>query len=303
MTPDLTLGVLSPFLGGWYYGGVLAGIARAAAEAGVGVIAIQTLDAGTEHIEVTEPPELSYPVAWQHVSGFVMVLRAVSARYLDSIEQSGRPFVSVSHELPGLAHPLVMPDNRTGVTEAVDHLVAHGHRRIAFAGRLETDDIRERYEAYREALAVHGIEADPALLFAAPTNQFDGGEHAAGRMLAAGMPSTAVIAGTDENATGIMHTLAGAGLRLPADQAVIGFDDLRSSAYLIPRLTTVRQPTEMIGRAAVTTLLGLIRGDPAPRRASSCPPRSSCASPAGAPATWRSTPTATRPRRTAAWPT
>ncbi|MEV0458652.1 EAL domain-containing protein [Catellatospora methionotrophica] len=260
MSPDLTLGVLSPFLGGWYYGGVLAGIARAAAEAGAGTIAIQTLDAGTEHIEVTEPPELTYPVAWQHVSGFVVVLQAVTHRYLHLFAETGRPFVSVSHELHDLDYPVVMPDNRTGVTEAVDHLVAHGHRRIAFAGRLETDDIRQRYEAYRDALAVHGIEPDPGLLFAAPTNQVDGGEHAATRMLAAGMPSTAVIAGTDDNATGIMHTLAAAGLRLPADQAVIGFDDLRSSAYLIPRLTTVRQPTEMIGRAAVTALLDLIGG-------------------------------------------
>ncbi|WP_144125543.1 EAL domain-containing protein [Catellatospora sichuanensis] len=264
MSPDLTLGVLSPFLGGWYYGGVLAGIARAAAEAGAGVIAIQTLDAGTEHIEVTEPPELSYPVAWQHVSGFVVVLQAVSHRYLHTLAQTGRPFVSVSHALHDLAYPVVMPDNRTGVTEAVDHLVAHGHRRIAFAGRLETGDIRERYEAYLQALAVHGIEPDPGLLFHAPTNQVDGGEFAAELMLAAGLPSTAVIAGTDENATGIMHALAAAGLRLPADQAVIGFDDLRSSAYLIPRLTTVRQPTELIGRAAATTLLGMIGGDTEP---------------------------------------
>ncbi|GAB4058611.1 EAL domain-containing protein [Catellatospora paridis] len=264
MSPDLTLGVLSPFLGGWYYGGVLAGIARAAAEAGAGIIAIQTLDAGTEHIEVTEAPDLSYPVAWQHVSGFVVVLQAVTHRYLHLFADTGRPFVSVSHELHDLDYPVIMPDNRTGVTEAVDHLVAHGHRRIAFAGRLETEDIRERYEAYRKALAVHGIEPDPGLLFAAPTNQVDGGEFAAELMLAAGLPSTAVIAGTDENATGIMRTLAAAGLRLPGDQAVIGFDDLRSSAYLVPRLTTVRQPTEMIGRAAVTTLLDLIRAVPEP---------------------------------------
>ncbi|MEV4410741.1 EAL domain-containing protein [Catellatospora sp. NPDC049609] len=264
MSADLTLGVLSPFLGGWYYGGVLAGIARAAAEAGAGVIAIQTLDAGTEHIEVTEPSDLTYPVAWQHVAGFVVVLKAATHRYLSAIQQTGRPLVFVSHPMPELGCPVVMPDNRTGITEAVDHLVAHGHRRIGFAGHLGTADVRERLEAYRRALAVHGIEADPHLLFPAHTNQVDGGERAARRMLDAGLPSTAVIAATDENATGIMDALTAAGLRLPQDQALVGFDDLRSSSYLIPRLTTVRQPMEMIGRAAAEALLGALRGEPAP---------------------------------------
>ncbi len=262
VSPDLTLGVLSPFLGGWYYGGVLAGIARAAAAAGAGVVAIQTLDAGTEHIEVTEPSDLTYPVAWQHVSGFVVVLRAATHRYLAAIQETGRPLVFVSHPMPELGCPVVMPDNRTGIAEAVDHLVAHGHRRIGFAGHLPTADIRERYDAYCRALAVHGIEADPRLLFAATTNQVDGGEQAARRMLAAGMPSTATVVATDENATGIMDVLTAAGLRLPQDQALVGFDDLRSSSYLVPRLTTVRQPMEMIGRTAAETLLAALRGEP-----------------------------------------
>ncbi|MFC7762201.1 substrate-binding domain-containing protein [Catellatospora bangladeshensis] len=231
--------------------------------AGAGVVAIQTLDAGTEHIEVTEPSDLTYPVAWQHVSGFVVVLRAATHRYLAAIKATGRPLVFVSHPMPELGCPVVMPDNRTGITEAIDHLVAHGHRRIGFAGHLPTADVRERYDAYCQALAGHGIEPDPRLLFAATTNQVDGGEQAARRMLAAGMPATATVVATDENATGIMDVLTAAGLRLPQDQALVGFDDLRSSSYLVPRLTTVRQPMEMIGRTAAETLLAALRGAPA----------------------------------------
>jgi diguanylate cyclase (GGDEF)-like protein len=260
VSSDLTLGVLSPFLGGWYFGGLLRGIARSAAQEGAAVVALQTLDAGTEQLEVREAPDLDYPMAWRHAAGFIVIINAVKPRYIAAIQESGKPVVTISHEVPDLGCPVVMPDNRTGIHEAVAHLVGHGHQRIAFAGYLGAKDVRERYETYREALWEHGITPDPELLFPADDNQMSGGVAPARAMIAAGMPSTAVIVGTDANAIGLMQALTAAGYRLPGDQAIVGFDDQRGASYTLPRLTTVKHPVDTVGRTAVATLVRRIRG-------------------------------------------
>ncbi|WP_345538579.1 EAL domain-containing protein [Phytohabitans rumicis] len=264
MSGDLALGVLSPFLGGWYYGGLLRGIARSAAQEGATVVALQTLDAGTEQVEMRNPPDPGYPIAWEHVAGFIVIINAVSPRYLAAVQDAGKPIVIVSHEIPGLDCPVVLPDNRTGIREAVAHLVGHGHRRIAFAGYLGAKDVKQRYDAYREALVEHGLPVDPALLFPLDDNQMSSGEAAARAIVGAGMPATAVIAGTDANAIGLLETLAASGYRVPDDLAVVGFDDVRGASYTLPRLTTVNHPVDGIGRKAVATLVQRIRGEATP---------------------------------------
>jgi diguanylate cyclase (GGDEF)-like protein len=250
-----TLGVLSPFLGSWYYGGILDSIARSAARADANVIAVQTLDAGTGSIEVGEPPDPGYPLGWQHAEGFIVVVDAVSVRYLGALKAAGKPMVTISQEYAELDLPVILPDNWAGAREAVTHLLRHGHRRIAFVGCMHCADVRERRDAYWETLAAHGIDPDPSLVFGIEDNQQSGGERAAAAMIAAGLPSTAVVAGTDANAVGVMRGLGAAGLRLPADQAVIGFDDLQEGAFTQPRLSSVRQHVQAIGSTAVTALL------------------------------------------------
>ena len=257
---ETVLGVLSPFLGGWYFGGVIEGIAQAASDAGAAVVAVQTLDAGTDQLELAEPPHPPHPLAWEHAAGFVVIVNAASAKYLHEIQATGRPVVVVSHEFPELDCPTVFPDNRVGVRAAVEHLIRHGHRRIAFAGFMGAHDQRERCETYRQTLLAHGITPDPDLIFEAHDNQKAGGEGAARAMLAAGLPSTAVLAGTDLNAIGMIQVLAAAGCRLPEDQAIVGFDDLSDSSFTEPRLTTVRQSLFKVGATAAEVLLSAIDG-------------------------------------------
>lgn len=256
----LVLGVLSPFLGGWYFGGVIEGIAQVAAHAGAAVVAVQTLDAGTDQLELVDPPHPPHPLAWDHAAGFVVIVNAASAKYLHEIQATGRPVVVVSHEFPELDCPTVFPDNRVGVRAAVEHLIRHGHRRIAFAGFMGALDQRERCETYRQSLMAHGITPDPDLIFEADDNQEAGGEGAARAMLAAGLPSTAVLAGTDLNAIGMIRVFAAAGCRLPGDQAIVGFDDLSGASFTDPRLTTVRQSLFQVGSTAAEVLLSAIDG-------------------------------------------
>ena len=264
-----TFGVLSPFLGGWYFGGILTGIVRAAADVDADIVAIQTLDAGTDQIEVAQhregwqlPPDPAQMVALDHADGFIVIINAVTADHVRAIQGAGTPVVTVGHRFPDVACPVVLADNRAGVAEAVSHLVEHGHRRIAFAGYLGVDDVRERHAAYRAALQAHGITPDPRLLFEADENQEAAGERVGHALIAAGLPSTALVVGTDANAMGIMRVLTAAGYDLPADQAIIGFDDLQAAAYTTPRLSSVKQSFVALGRTAVSALTRAWRADP-----------------------------------------
>ncbi len=253
----IRIGVLSPLLGGTFFGRVLAGIARVGGEAGARVVAIQTLDLSMGG-HTARVPRYEQHAAWERVNGFVVVLNAVNHQYLDHLRHEGKPVVMVSHEVAGFKCPVVQPDNHGGAFAATSHLIDHGHRRIAFVGNFFQTDIRERYEAYREALLSHGIEPDPDLLIETADNLEESGEEAARRLLAAGLPSTAVLAATDFNAIGLMRALRAAGLVLPRDQAVAGFDDDEAASSLRPTLSSVHMGSEELGREAARLLLEMV---------------------------------------------
>jgi diguanylate cyclase (GGDEF)-like protein len=278
-----TIGVLSTSFGGAYFGGLLGAIATGVAAVDGRLVAIQTFDAGTFEMDVNHTPPFQHEVAWDYISGFIVLLDAVNTDYMKAARASGRPVVVVSDDPAGFSCPIVHPDNHGGARLATRHLIEHGHRRIAFVGHLGQKDVRERYEAYQATLIEHGLEPDPALFFNAGSMQSDGGARAARAMIAAGMPSTAVLTANDLNAIGVMRLLAAAGYQLPADQAVIGFDDTDEGAYLIPGLTSVRQPVEEIGGHAVGLLLQLIAGQDVPfgpnRVSTSLTIRESCGCP------------------------
>ncbi len=259
MSEERTYGVLVPLVSGPYFGAVLAGIAGAAAELGGRSLAIQTLDAalGDDYVGV---PDVEGEVAWDRMDGLIVVTNAATGDVVRDFAATGRPVVLLSHAVPGLAVPHVAPDNYGGIYEAVAHLVAHGHTRIAFAGFDAQSDLHERHEAYCAALASHGLVADPELFFDTGNSMESGGVTAANAMIAAGLPSTAVIAGNDLNAIGMMKTLREAGYELPRDQAIIGFDDTAPAQYQHPSLTTVNQHVGRVGARAVGLLDAMIRG-------------------------------------------
>ena len=258
------IGVLSPLAGGFYYGGILTGISRTVAKSGGRMIAIQTLDAGHINADYVDCPPFDSHLAWRHIDGFVSVVKAASAEFLLEITATGKPLVMVSNEIPDVRCPVVVPDNRGGVRDAVRHLIEHGHTRIAFAGFLGQPDIEERYASYQETLREHGIEPDPALFFAASDNDEMGGVRAARAMQAAGLPSTAVMAATDLNAIGILKELRAAGYAVPRDQAIIGFDDTEAAAHITPILSSVKQDFEEVGAFSAELVLARLRGETVP---------------------------------------
>jgi diguanylate cyclase (GGDEF)-like protein len=245
-----TFAVLTPFVGGDYYGAVIAAVNRAAVADGDRTIAIQTLDPGSPSADSSGIPDFRRPIAWRHLDGVVVMPAAVAPDYVRALTDAGIRVALIGHELAGVECPVVLADNRGGVRDSVHHLVEHGHERIAFGGDLSHFDLRERHEGYRTGLLNKGIVPDPALLFPAPDNHESGGVTIAGQLLAAGMPATAIVLGTDRNAIGLIRALTGAGIDLPDALAVVGFDDIPDARFLRPSLSTVNQPLDRLGRLA-----------------------------------------------------
>lgn len=261
MEKALAIGVLAPVAGGYYFGGLLSGIARVAAAEGHRVVAVQTLPAGLDRGEEINPPTFRLPIGRAEIAGYIAITTAADGDYLEQLRAGGHPVVLVSGQVDGFAAPAAVPDNCSGVQQAVKHLVQHGHRRIGFAGNLRQPDMRERFAAYQDALRQHGMTPNPDWFFEATDNLESGGNAAAERLLEAQVPTSALIAATDRTAVGLLGALKAAGLNLPADQAVIGFDDAELGAWHTPTLSTVDQHVDQVGELATRLLLMMLRGE------------------------------------------
>ncbi len=186
-------------------------------------------------------------------------------------EHPGVPSVCISHkcDVPNVTSVLV--DQQRGMDEAMQHLYDLGHRRILMMrGEHWSLDAEDRYRAMLAAANRLGIATPPELQMTLMTNQFTP-EIVFGKMqpLLVGRPQfSAVFAFNDVAAIGAIRALADAGYECPGDISVLGVDDIGMTAYLLPRITTVAQPLEQMGAAAVEHLLARIR-----RPEESHPPR------------------------------
>jgi len=178
------------------------------------------------------------------------------ANLLSDVQKNNVPIVIVSRDMTGRGVSSVLVDNEAGGALAMKHLQKLGHRRIAvIRGPQEMFDSEPRWAGMQSAAAEVGIKIDPSLEFQLPnlvdpTSGFEGGLDCARRMLASGRPFTAVLAFDDLTALGVVRGLVGAGLRVPEDCTVLGFDDVLPAAVATPGLTTIRQPLREMGLLA-----------------------------------------------------
>jgi LacI family transcriptional regulator, galactose operon repressor len=175
--------------------------------------------------------------------------------------REGFPIVCLDRDIDSTFIPLVQVDNRRGGKLATEHLLGLGHLRIAHVMGADGLHIsHDRLAGYREALAAAGFAPDPRLVVEGRFTEEGGYE--AMRMLLDSTPElTAVFAANDLSALGVLHAIAESGRRVPEDISVVGFDDLRLSAFMWPPLTTVRQPAVEIAQLATEILIGLMRGE------------------------------------------
>ena len=177
--------------------------------------------------------------------------------YLRSLIAGGFPVVFAGDDEPG---PSIIVDNAGGIRIAFEHLLGHGHRQIAYiagwADRQSGDNFR-RLTAYRDAVSEAGMEVNPDLI-GYGYHSVAGGRQAILDLLARKTPFTAVITSNDDTSVGVMQGLRDAGLLVPQDIAVIGFDDRMVAKAQVPLLTTVRYPMYELGYHSVELLLDCV---------------------------------------------
>lgn len=152
-------------------------------------------------------------------------------------------------------------DDERGAWLATRHLIELGHRRIGFiAGILDHPDASLRFKGYRRALADAGIPHDPKLVVPGDFHE-EGGVEATLRLLKSGNKFTALFCVNDQTAYGACLALYRSGLNCPRDVSVVGFDDLHSSSYRVPPLTSVRQSIRVLGESSGAAMLQMLQGE------------------------------------------
>jgi DNA-binding LacI/PurR family transcriptional regulator len=190
-----------------------------------------------------------------------------NAEQIFELKRRQFPFVMVNRYFRDIQTHYVVADNRAGACEAVEHLVRLGHRRIGCIGWVECSAVEDRLAGYRLALGRHEIPYDEKLvrgILDEDRNKYAGVEPASGgyhemkKLLRLQQRPTAIFAVSDRLAVGAMRAIAEAGLSVPDDVAMVGFDDVRYAADL--GLSTVAQPAFQTGKMAADILLRQIEG-------------------------------------------
>lgn len=237
------LGLVVPDLESPFFAGIAKAFQRRARAAGLSVL---VADSDDDPRQETGPVREMGP----HVRGIVLCSPRMSDRLLAELP-STPPILLVNRESARLASVTI--DNQDGMRQAVQHLYALGHRRVAYAGghRGSWSDAQRRQGLAAAAGELPGLQTVELGHF---PSVFVGGVAAADLVLGSG--ATAVIAHNDLIALGILDRLLARGTAVPEQVSVVGFDDVPAATHVSPALTTVAVPLGLLGRTAVDVLLG-----------------------------------------------
>jgi len=205
------------------------------------------------------------PLGPHNTDGLLVFANSMDDSELAHLHGLGFPLVLIHRSPPaGQNIPSVTVENKAASAAIVEHLIrVHNRRRIVFLrGPENQEDSYWREMGYRKALEDNDVPFDPALIRQGDFER-DVARVAVRDVLAERVQFNAIFAGDDDSAVGALAALTDAGIRIPEDVAVVGFDDQRMSPYLTPPLTTVRAPTEDVGRVAARQLLNLLRSSQA----------------------------------------
>ena len=200
----------------------------------------------------------------------VLFLGGNRDHFLADFDKITVPCVLVTNDASGLSFPnlsSVSSDNCQAARIAIDNLVALGHRKIAVIGgdRETSDTTRLRFQGCLEAFDAHGIAFDACLDYESVRFSFADGYRAAKNLLERGRDFTAIFAMADIMAIGAIRALRDAGLRVPEDISVMGFDGLLIGQYTVPTLATIRQDVQELAERSIRLLQENIEAPREPR--------------------------------------
>ncbi|HWQ15214.1 MAG TPA: LacI family DNA-binding transcriptional regulator [Roseiflexaceae bacterium] len=237
-----------------FYAGVLQGLQAEAERLGYNLA-----------LSVVDPAQGGLPrlIAEQHAAGIVAVGGGdITDALLDRVAEEGVPLVAVDNQSRTRSIDCVVTDNQQGAYALTQHLLALGHRRIAFIqGPAKYKSLGERYQGYCQALREAGLPLDERLVQPAISSGIPRkGYREMQRLLELDPLPTAVFAASDRTAVGALDAIRERGLRVPDDISLAGFDGVALGEYANPPLTTVRTRTYEMGVAAMQRLDALIGG-------------------------------------------
>jgi DNA-binding LacI/PurR family transcriptional regulator len=259
-----TLGLITGDFSDYFFTQVIIGAEQEARKHGY------FLMLGSTERNLSDEPVYLQLLAQQRVEGILFARPSTELETTDpplrKLLKSSIPVVTTAYYLPGESLSIVDIDNFEGGQQATRCLTAAGHTCIAMiTGPTGWRSVDERSAGYAAVLASRQIEYDSSLIDAGDWS-YDSGYQAAHRLLAKRRDFTALFVQNDQMAMGALSALREAGLRTPTDVAVVGYDDIPGAAYSYPRLTTIRQPMQQVGRVAVQQLIQLINNPDAEKR-------------------------------------
>lgn len=244
-----TIGLIVTDIENPYFPQIVSAVEDAARERGYSVLLADGRRDPEREIESLEV------LAERQVDGLIIASTALTLRHKARIRDVPCPVVIVNGVSTVAAVPAVLSDNTTGGRLAAEHVLALGHRRLAYLAAPSADDwaVRERMAGVRSALAAHGL-TDDALAVVPTTEGVEGGDAAARDIIKGGARVTALLCYNDLTAIGAIRGLRAMGLDVPRDVSVVGFDDIEMASHVDPPLTTIRQATEEMGHWAMASL-------------------------------------------------
>ncbi len=238
-----------------FYEQIIVGIEATANAAGLSVAFYNSYDDLAGHRSV-----IAGALDGSRVDGLIIVGSHLADKStLLEMAHRGLAFSLIERNFTDPSIPCVSSDNKNGARLAVEHLLGLGHRRIGFiTGNLHYQTAIERLEGYKETLIQHGAAVEDELIaFGDYTHK--SGYEAMKHLLALPRRPAAVFASNDMMAIGAIRAIGEAGLTVPDDVAIVGYDDINLASMIHPQLTTIRQPLYEMGALAAEGLIGRLR--------------------------------------------
>ena len=255
----MSIGVLTQFIDSPYYGEALRGIEDELHKANYVPLFV------SGHWNEAEEKNRLFMLQERKVDGIIVLTGKLADETLVDMA-ANIPVVVTGRRLTAPNLFSIDFDNTEGACLAVRHLHALGHRRVAFiSGPLDHPDATQRLQGYREEAQRKDMVLDDSLVVYSDYQE-SGGFRAMNDLLSASVQFTAVIAANDQMAYGARLALHRAGLRVPEDVSLLGFDDLPHSAFTLPPLTSVRQSVYEIGTSAAKAMFDLLNKRNPPSR-------------------------------------
>ncbi|MDB4894245.1 MAG: transcriptional regulator, LacI family [Firmicutes bacterium] len=244
---SMAIGLIIPEIENPFYSEIVSGVERIATQRGYGVVVISGHSANGEQ-EVRA-------LLGRQVDGIIHagVYRTDTA--LPNLRAEGVPVVLLGRKLPGFMSDCVVANDRDASVQLTTYLIQLGHTRIAYIfGKNVSSGSTEKLAGYKEALEAAGIPVHPELVEHGDL-EFHGGHRAAQKLLALNPPPTAILAGNDFMALGAREAILEAGLRIPEDISLAGFDDILFSSMKGIELTTAAVPRSKMGQLGAELLI------------------------------------------------